>query len=146
MDSVVRGTVIYFLVLVILRATGRRSAGEMKTFDLVLLLIVAETTQQALLGDDFSITNALVLLVTLFSIDILLSFTKRWFPVFEELIDGRPTVIIRDGHLDERAMRRARIDREDLLVAARQAGAPNLTTVRHAVLEINGKISIVKRD
>src|SRR3546814_5662672 len=78
MDSVLRGAAVYAILLVILRLSGRRTTAQMTPFDLVLLLIVAETTQQALLGDDFSITNAAILIVTLFTIDIALSYVKQW--------------------------------------------------------------------
>jgi uncharacterized membrane protein YcaP (DUF421 family) len=143
MDSVIRGVAVYVLVLAGLRAAGRRSVGEMTGFDLVLLLIVAETTQQALLGDDFSITNSVVLLATLFGIDILLSFVKQRWPAAERALDGRPTVLMLDGQIDEAALRQTRIDRDDLMEAARREGLPNLRAVRHAVLEINGEISII---
>jgi uncharacterized membrane protein YcaP (DUF421 family) len=143
MDSVIRGFAVYFLVFAGLRAAGRRTVGELTGFDLVLLLIVAETTQQALLGDDFSITNSIVLLATLFGIDILLSLLKQRWPAVERILDGRPTVLMLDGQIDEAALRRTRIDRSDLMEAARREGLPNLRAVRHAVLEINGDISIM---
>jgi uncharacterized membrane protein YcaP (DUF421 family) len=143
MDSVIRGLAVYFLVFAGLRAAGRRTVGELTGFDLVLLLIVAETTQQALLGDDFSITNSVVLLATLFGIDILLSLVKQRWPAVERILDGRPTVLMLDGQIDEAALRRTRIDQSDLMEAARREGLPNLRAVRHAVLEINGDISIM---
>jgi uncharacterized membrane protein YcaP (DUF421 family) len=143
MDSVIRGVAVYILVLAGIRAAGRRSIGEMTGFDLVLLLIVAETTQQALLGDDFSITNSVVLLATLFGVDILLSLVKQHWSSAEHLLDGRPTVLMLDGKVDEAALRRTRLDRDDLLEAARREGLPNLGAVRHAVLEITGDISII---
>lgn len=73
MDAIFRGATIYFLVLVVIRLSGRRTLAETTTFDFVLLLIIAETTQQALLGEDYSITNAALLVLTLAGIDILIS-------------------------------------------------------------------------
>src|SRR3546814_11198411 len=89
MDSVLRGAAVYAILLVILRLSGRRTTAQMTPFDLVLLLIVAETTQQALLGDDFSITNAAILIVTLFTIDIALPYVTQWLPRIGLLIDGQ---------------------------------------------------------
>lgn len=145
MESVLRGAAVYLIILVLIRVSGRRTVAEMTAFDLVLLLIVSETTQQALLGQDFSITNALVVLVTLFSIDVLLSFVKQVWPAAERAIDGRPTVLMLDGRIDESALRKCRIDKNDILIAARRDGVPNLGGVRHAVLEVNGRISIMPR-
>jgi uncharacterized membrane protein YcaP (DUF421 family) len=144
MDSVIRGAVIYIVLLVIVRLSGRRTLAQMTAFDLVLVLIVAETTQQALLGDDFSMVNAVILILTLFSIDILLSYLKQSSPRAEMLLDGVPTVLVASGELDMRALKRARVAVEDVLEAARQQhGIERLDQIRFAVLEVGGKISIV---
>jgi len=81
MDSVLRAAAIYLVVLVVFRLAGRRTLSELTTFDFVLLLIIGEATQQALLGDDFSIVNAMVVIVSLVVFDIALSLLKnksRW--------------------------------------------------------------------
>lgn len=144
MDSVVRGAMIYLIMLVIIRISGRRTMAQATPFDFVLLLIVAETTQQALLGDDFSMTNAAVLIVTLFGIDIGLSYIKRWVPWIADLLDGRPTLLVCIGEIDRRALRKARIDVSDIMVAARaQHGIDSLGQVKHAVLETDSGISII---
>lgn len=77
MDAVFRGLAIYFVLLVIIRLSGRRALAQMTPFDLVIVLVISETTQQAMLGDDFSITNAILLILTLFTTDIALSYVKR---------------------------------------------------------------------
>lgn len=147
METVLRGAAIYFIVLVIIRISGRRALSEMTPFDLVLILIVAETTQQALLGDDFSITNAAILIVTLFTIDIGLSYVKEYWPFAEKMIDGRPTLLVAGGARDERALKRARVATEDLMAAARsQHGLERFDQIKHAVLEADGKISIIPNE
>lgn len=146
MDSVVRGITIYLILLAALRLSGRRTVAQMTTFDFVLLLIIAETTQQALLGDDFSIVNATLLILTLFGVDIVLSYVKQWSPKIALFLDGTPTVLIADGKVDERAVRRARVNIEDILVAAReQQGLARLDQIKFAVLEADGGISIIPR-
>jgi uncharacterized membrane protein YcaP (DUF421 family) len=146
MDSVIRGVSVYVILLVIARLSGRRTLAQMTAFDFVLLLIVAETTQQALLGDDFSITNAVVLIITLFAFDIGLSYVKGRMPSAERWIDGSPTVLLAEGRLDERAMRRARVKAEDILAAAReQQGLERLDQIKFAVLENGGGISILPK-
>src|SRR3546814_14442415 len=101
MDSVLRGAAVYAILLVILRLSCRRTTAQMTRFDLVLLLLVAETTQQALLGDDFSITHAAILIVTLLTIDIALSYVKQWRPSIGLLIDCTQTDTTCDGQPDE---------------------------------------------
>lgn len=108
METVLRGFAIYIVLLLIVRLSGRRTLAQMTPFDLVLLLIIAETTQQAILGDDFSITNAVVLIVTLFGIDIALSYLKKGHERLGLLIDGTPTILVSHGKGDLRALRRAR--------------------------------------
>jgi uncharacterized membrane protein YcaP (DUF421 family) len=146
MESVLRGATIYFVLIVVLRFSGRRTLSQMTPFDFVLVLIVAETTQQALLGSDFSIANAVILILTLYSIDILLSYVKQGVPLLGRLLDGAPTVLISDGRLDLQALRGARVDVSDILEAARrQQGLERLDEIKSAVLEIGGAISVIPR-
>jgi uncharacterized membrane protein YcaP (DUF421 family) len=146
MESVVRGAAVYLILLLIMRLSGRRTMAEVTVFDFVLLLIIAETTQQALLGDDFSITNAVVLIVTLITLDILMSYLKRWSPLAAKLLEGGPTVLVRGGKPDRHAMKRARVDDEDIMAAARaRHGLRSMDEVDHAVLETDSGISIIPR-
>jgi len=132
------------ILLVIIRLSGRRTMDQATPFDFVLLLIVAETTQQALLGDDFSITNAVVLIITLFLMDIGFSYVTRWFPMLSKVVDGRPTFLIIDGTIDRRALNKTRMTTSDVMVAARkQHGLERLEQVKHAVLENDSGITII---
>lgn len=147
MESVIRAAAIYLIMLLIVRLSGRRTLAQMTPFDFVLLLIVAETTQQALLGNDYSITNAAVLIAALFGMDVAFSYFKRWSSRFAKFIDGVPTVLVRDGEIDHRALERSRVDVSDILTAARsQHGLERLEQVKHAVLETDAGISIVPRE
>jgi len=144
METVIRGIVVYLFLLVIMRLSGRRTLAQITAFDFVLLLIVAETTQQALLGDDYSLINAFVLILTLFVADIFLSYVKERLPRAALLMDGTPTVLISLGQPDEKAMRGARVDLSDILESARtQHGLERLDQIKFAVLEVGGNISIV---
>ena len=146
MESVIRGAAIYLILLLVMRLSGRRTLSEATAFDFILLLIIAETTQQALLGDDFSITNAVVLFVTLIVIDIGLSELKLWSPRANNLLQGVPTVIVRNGRVDRHALSRSRMTEDDIRTAARQKqGLANLDEVEHAVLETDSGISVVPR-
>ncbi len=147
METVIRGAAIYFILLIALRLSGRRTVAQMTPFDLVLLLIIAETTQQSLLGDDFSMINAALLIIVLFSLDIGLSFIKQWAPRIARVIDGTPTILISDGKPDLRAFARARVSLEDVLTTARvEQGLEQLTQIKSAVLEADGAVSIIPKD
>jgi uncharacterized membrane protein YcaP (DUF421 family) len=147
MDAVLRTVAIYAFLLVVLRISGRRTLAQMTTFDLVLLLIISEAAQQALLGDDFSITGALLVVVTLLSIDIALSLLKGRVPSSARLIDGLPMVIVENGALLEDRMRRARIDEGDILISARETqGLESIDQIKFAVIEITGSITVIPKD
>lgn len=147
MDAVIRGLAIYFTLLVIIRLSGRRTLAQMTPFDLVIVLVISETTQQAMLGDDFSITNAVLLILTLFTTDIALSYLKRWWPRAAHVFDGVPTILVIDGVYDISALRGCRLDREDVMEAARsQEGIESVKEIKFAILEVSGAISIVKKN
>ncbi|MBC8650036.1 DUF421 domain-containing protein [Pseudomonas sp. MTM4] len=146
MDSVLRAAAIYLVVLVVFRLAGRRTLSELTTFDFVLLLIIGEATQQALLGDDFSIANATLVIVSLVTFDIALSLLKNKSQWFAKLIDGEPMIIVEYGQLLERRVRKARIDENDILGAARHSqGLERIDQIKFAILEKDGKISIIPR-
>ncbi|MCF6370919.1 DUF421 domain-containing protein [Rhizobium sp. TRM95001] len=109
----------------------------------MLLLVVAETTQHAFLGHDFSLTNWFLLIILLFSLDILLSYLKDWFPRLALFLDSAPAVLISKGTPDNRAMHKARVNLDDILVAARQHGLEQLTQIKFAVPEADGNMSIL---
>ncbi len=146
MDSVLRGLAIYFILLVILRVSGRRTLGQMTTFDFVLLLIIAETTQQALLGEDFSLTNAGLLIVTLMVIDIGLSLLRERWPRVNRIIEGLPLILVENGRPIKERVDQSRVDEEDILAAARESqGIERMDQIKYAVLERNGGISIIPK-
>ena len=144
MDAILRGASVYLILLLILRLSGRRTLGEMTSFDFVLLLIIAETTQQALLGDDFSVTNSLLLITTLVGIDIVISYLKTRFDKVDRIFDGLPMVIVEHGQPLQERLRKSRLDEHDVLAAARRLqGLERMEQIKYAVLETDGGISII---
>ncbi|MBF0674165.1 YetF domain-containing protein [Pseudomonas sp.] len=144
MDAVLRAAAIYFALLILFRVAGRRSLAEITSFDLILLLIIGEATQQALLGDDFSLTNAIVVIVTLIAIDVGLSLLKLRSRKIDLLLDGAATIIVEDGKPLRRRIAEARLQEADILQAARQGqGLERMDQIKYAILEKNGKISII---
>ncbi|HYG75176.1 MAG TPA: YetF domain-containing protein [Planctomycetota bacterium] len=144
MESVLRGAVVYLFVWVIIRIAGKRTMAEATTFDLVLLLIISETTQQAMIDSDHSVTNAFLLIITLVGIDILISLFKQRSSTLEKFMDGVPLVVLENGKLLKERMDKVRVDESDILSEARKAhGLERLDQIKYAVLERNGGISII---
>ncbi|MBV4481627.1 DUF421 domain-containing protein [Pseudomonas khavaziana] len=144
MDSVLRAAAIYLVLLVLFKVAGRRTLAELTTFDLVLLMVIGEATQQALLGDDFSLTNAVMVIVTLIAIDIGFSLVKQRSTGFARVLDGGPTVLVEEGQVLHKRLKHARLDEGDILEAARSIqGLVEIRQIRFAILERNGKISVI---
>lgn len=147
MDTIIRGIVIYIFLLIIFRITGKRALYEATVFDFVLLLIIAETTQQALLGEDFSVTGGLLLVITLISLDVLMSLLKQKFRPFEKMVDGGPLILLDNGKLLHERMRKERVDEADILESARELKSlMRLDQIKYAILEKDGRITIIPQD
>lgn len=147
METVLRALGIYLFLLLVFRMAGKRSLAQITTFDFVLLLIIGEATQQALIGNDFSLTTAWLLITTLVGADIAISLFKQRFPRVERLIDGTPLVIVEDGKLLYDRMKKSRIDEEDIMSAARHLqGLERLDQIKYAVLERSGGITIIPKE
>ena len=135
---------IYLLLLVIFRISGRRTLAETSSFDLVLLLIIGETTQQAMVGQDDSVGTAAIAILSLVSLDMAISYLKKAFPAFDRLLEGSAVLLIREGKIQPLALQANGLDEEDLKEAARLShGLAEMKEVRQATLERDGKISIV---
>jgi uncharacterized membrane protein YcaP (DUF421 family) len=146
MESVIRAAIVYVVLMLLFRIAGKRSLAEVTSFDLVLLLIISEATQQAMIDNDNSMTNALLLVSTLIGMNILLSVvTKRW-KFLDKLVEDVPLVILKNGEPLRDRMRKERIDEDDILEAARASeGLERLDQIKFAILERTGHITIVPK-
>jgi uncharacterized membrane protein YcaP (DUF421 family) len=131
-------------LLALFRLAGQRALSQVTTFDLVLLLIISEATQQALIGNDNSMTHAALLIMTLVGLDILLSLIKLRSKRVRRILEDAPLVLVDDGKLLRDRMDKVRVDEDDILEAARGCqGLERLSQVRYAVLERSGTITII---
>lgn len=147
MESVIiRSAVIYFFIFLVLRMAGKRTLSEMTTFDLILVLIISEATQQALIDDDHSILGGMLVIATLVFLDVILSVLAIRFKIFDKVINGVPVFILEQGKLHLDRMKKSRIQIDDILEAARKThGLESLEEIKSAVLEKDGSISIVPK-
>ncbi|PPL01872.1 DUF421 domain-containing protein [Parapedobacter indicus] len=144
MELILRGAAIYLFLLLLFRILGKHSLSETTTFDFVLLLIIGEATQQALLGSDFSMTNALVLITVLMGIDMVFVKLKGKYKKLDRLLEGTPLILVDHGKPLRGRMKEAKVDTEDILEAARLShGLEQMHQIKYAVLERDGQISII---
>ena len=146
MDAVLRAAAVFVFLTIVFRIAGRRTLMEMTTFDFILLLILSEATQNAMIGNDYSVTNGVLVILTLVGVDILFSLIKQRFPTVETWLDGKPMVVVSKGRPIKDLMARARIDEDDVLQAARERqGLARMDDIDYAVLEISGGISVIPK-
>lgn len=147
MEAVLRALAVYVFLLIIFRISGKRSLSQITTFDFVFLLVIGEATQQALLGDDFSITNGIIVITTLVGLDIALSLIKQRSKAFERVIESVPLVILEDDKPIKERMDKERVDEADILARARELqGLERLDQIKYAVLERSGGITIIPKE
>ncbi|MBA2252429.1 MAG: DUF421 domain-containing protein [Nitrospirales bacterium] len=144
MDAVLRATAVFLFLVIVFRIAGRRTLMEMTTFDFILLLILSEATQNAMIGNDYSVTNGFLVILTLIGLDITLSSIKHRMPAAEKWLDGVPMIIVENGRPLKHLMDKARIDEDDILATARKSqGIERMDQIKYAVLESSGGISII---
>jgi len=145
-DAVLRAVLVYLFLLALFRLAGRTSLGQMTSFDLVLLLIVAETTGPAMLGDDISLTNAFLVSITLIGMSVFFTTLTNRSEVLDRWVNDRPLVIIEDGRVIDVRLKKSRVDMDDVMEQARLAqGLERLDQIKYAVLESSGSISIIPK-
>jgi len=143
---ILRGVVVYVFLLVLLRCTGKRQVGQMAPFDLVLLLVLSNAVQNSMNGGDNSITGGLILAATLVAINWGVAWLTFRNKRVEALIEGRPVILVHDGHIDCKALNQVCMTRHELEAALRAQGCAGPEEVRFAVLENNGCVSVIPRN
>ena len=143
MDLVLRATVVFFAIFFVTRVIGRRELSTMEPFDLILLIVTGDLMQQAVTQSDYSLTGGLTVLATIALLTVALSYVSFKLPRLRPVLDGEPLVLVQDGEIIERNLRRERITVGELLAEARQQQVASVDQIRFAVLETNGRISII---
>ncbi|HEX5538602.1 MAG TPA: YetF domain-containing protein [Methylophilaceae bacterium] len=141
-ELVLRSVVVYFAVLFLLRITGKRQIGELSPFDLILLLLISEAVQNSIVGKDSSLIGGLIAVFTLIGVNYVMGVATTKNKRLEKMMEGRPQVLIHEGHLFEDVIRTEKLTRKELDSALRQEGYFDLKEVKLALLETNGTISV----
>ena len=144
-ELIVRSVIIYALLIVLLRITGKRQVGQLAPFDLVLLLVLSNAVQNAMNGGDNSVTAGFISAVTLIGLNYGIGYLTFRNKRLEVLIEGQPEVLIHNGKLFEKVMARAQLTHHELNAALRQEGCVSVADVHCAILENNGTITVHQR-
>ncbi|MEO9254953.1 MAG: YetF domain-containing protein [Tepidiformaceae bacterium] len=145
-EIVIRTAVVYLALVVGLRFFGKREIGQMAPFDLVVILLIANAVQNAMVGTDTSLVGGLIAAVTLLVVNFGIAQLRAHNSTFRDFVEGESVVLISDGQLMPKQIRREGIDMLDLEQAIREHGIAGVSDVRLAVLEVDGTISIVPRE
>ena len=143
MEIVIRIAVIYAFVLIGLRILGKRELSQLSPRELVMLLLIPELFSQAALGEDFSMITAIVACTTLLMLVFGTSVATHLSPTVSRVVDAAPAVLVRRGDLVRESLDRERVTTEELFSEMRHAGLSRLSQVEWAILEGDGKISII---
>ncbi|HKG17239.1 MAG TPA: YetF domain-containing protein [Solirubrobacteraceae bacterium] len=145
MDLVIRAAVVFFFILLITRMIGRRELSSLEPFDLIMLVVIGDLVQQGVTQSDYSITGALIVISTIAVLTALMAFVNFRFRPLRRVLEGQPVVLVENGRVVERNMRRERLTREELEAEGRQQQVPSVADMRWAVLETSGQISVIPK-
>ncbi len=145
MDVVLRAVIIYVLVFAFTRALGRRELSTLQPFDLILLIVIGDLIQSGVTQNDLSVTGVIMVLCTIGTLEVLTSYLGFRFRRVRPFLQGEPIVLVENGKLIERNMRRERLTLDDLAEKARLSEIAAIDDIRWAVLETNGDISFIKQ-
>ena len=145
MDIVFRAIVLFGFMFLLTRVIGRRELSSLEPFDLILLIVLGDSIQQGLTQDDYSITGAVIAVGTIALLQLFVSYTSFKFPWARRVLDGDPIVLMQDGEVIERNLKRERITQEELAEQARGQQIASLADVQWAVFEPSGSISFIPK-
>jgi uncharacterized membrane protein YcaP (DUF421 family) len=141
-----RTLVVYAAMLGGLRLAGKRELGQMTPFDLVVILLIANAVQNAMVGPDTSVTGGLIAAGVLVGANYAIAVVRERVPLLRRAVEGSPTLLISEGQFVEGNLRREGLNEDEVMMAIREHGVGDLKDVRMAVLEVDGSISIVPAD
>lgn len=143
-EFIVRASVVYIALLAMVRMTGKRTVAQFTPFDLVVVMLLAEAVSDSMRGGDESLVGGLIAAVTLVALDVAIAFGSSRSKKIDTLVEGNPVLVGRDGTLYLDVLKRERVPPSDVEQALREADC-SLENMRMAILEADGKISILKR-
>ena len=137
-EKILRPIIVYLFLVVFLRLFGKRELAQLNPFDLVVLLSLSNTVQNAMIGDDNSVSGGLIGAFALLAINWVLAWALFRSPKITAQLEGEPTTLIRDGVVDEAALKSQTLTHEDLITVLNRNGFNDPAEIQHCILEPNG--------
>jgi uncharacterized membrane protein YcaP (DUF421 family) len=144
-EKILRPIIVYIFLLLGLRLAGKRELAQLNPFDLIVLLTLSNTVQNAIIGDDNTITGGIIGATALLAVNYLVVRAVRNRKGLQRLLEGRADVLVKDGHILKNHLDRELISREELIAAAHKQGIASLKDVQYCVLEPTGTISFIEK-
>jgi uncharacterized membrane protein YcaP (DUF421 family) len=144
--TIVHAAIGYIFLLLTVRILSRRPGGQMTLYEFVIVFLIGGIIILATVGQDRSVTNCTIAIITVGLMHWVVSWLKAHYPAFGAVVDGTPVVLIENGVWRNEAMHGMRIDKEDVMAAARSKGIESIFRVKYAVLERTGGISIIETE
>ncbi|KAF2517858.1 DUF421 domain-containing protein [Flavobacterium foetidum] len=145
-DIILRSVAVYFFMTIALRVFGKKELSQLNTADVILILLISNSVQNAMVGPDTSLTGGLVAALVLFVINYVIKKLTHRYKIFGDLLLDKPQILIHDGKLDFKTLSKLDISDEELKEAMREHGIEFFKNVKLAMLEIDGTISIISED
>jgi uncharacterized membrane protein YcaP (DUF421 family) len=145
MDLVIRATVVFFFIFFVTRVAGRRELSALEPFDLILLVVLGDLVQQGITQSDQSVTGTLIVISTITLLSIAVSWVSFRSGKVRLVTEGEPIILVQDGEIIERNLRRERLTHGDLEEEARRQQVASLGDIRWAILEREGTISVIPK-
>jgi len=145
MDIVIRAIVLYIVIMFVMRVIGRRELTQLAPMDLILLIVLGDAVQQGLTQDDYSITGAIIVIATLAALQVVTSYVAFRSKRVRKILEGDPIIVIEDGKLIDRNLRRERLTPEEVAEEMRQQQIATFDDVQWGIVESNGQLSFIKK-
>lgn len=145
MDLVIRATVVFFFIFLITRVVGRRQLSSLEPFDLIMLVVIGDLVQQGITQSDNSVTGALIVVATIALLSVFVAWVPFRFKRARLVSEGEPIILVDDGNVIERNLRRERLTVEEVEEQARQQQIGSINQIRWAILETDGQISCLPK-
>lgn len=146
MDLVIRAAVVFFFIFLVTRISGRRELSSLEPFDVILLVVLGDLVQQGITQSDESVTGVLIVISTITLLSVGVSWISFRSGRLRLVTEGEPIVLVRDGEVIERNLRRERMTMSDLQEEARQQQVSAVSDIRWAILETDGSISVIPKE
>lgn len=143
LDIIFRTSAVYFFMVIALRIFGKKELSQLNTADVILILLISNSVQNAMVGNDTSLLGGIAAALVLFGINFILKKLMYKFPKFSDFMQEKPEILIHAGILDFKTLSKLNITSDELKEAMREHGIENFKDVKLALLEIDGNISII---